>query len=166
MSIRVCVSTRVRCTSSFIHAVVYMYPSVHMHKAIRAHSLWSPSVLLEHDSPVFPSLSFFRTPILLFWLALSPFYSLALSLVSPLLSFSQHCSSVYAKTHTSSASMHCFPILVIRTRLNINTPCRGSGVIERMFPPARARARVKYVRMKRVLQWSAISFFLVPLLFS
>lgn len=149
MSIRVCVSTRVRCTSSFIHAVVYMFPSVHMHKAIRAHSLWSPfywSTILPsfHLSLSFAPLSFYSdSPCLLSTVS-------SLSLFSPLLSFSQHCFSVYAKTHTSSASMHCFPILVIRTRQNINTPCRGNGVIEQMFPPA--RARVKYVRMKRVLQ--------------
>lgn len=114
-------------------------PPVHMHTAIRAHSV--RFIGARFSRTVFLSLSFFLTPILLPCDSprLPSIISIFRSLFhSPPLSFS-HCFSVYVKTHTRPDSMRWFPILVIPTRQNGSTPCRCNGVIQgRAFTPARA----------------------------
>lgn len=115
-------------------------PPVHMHKAIRAHSLslrpfyWSTILPPFCLSLSFSPLSFCPdSPCLLFAVP----HSLPFSLFFPLLSFSQYCSSAYAKTHQLSL---CALVFHLRhSRQNRSTPCHRNGVIqERAFTPARA----------------------------
>lgn len=113
---RVCIGSRIRCTSSLIRAVVYMFRhSAHAHgdKSTLRPFYWSTILSLSFSPlsscPVTRLVSLLRSHS--FAPSSTPLLYLPLTALA----------RTYVKTHPRPDSMRSFPILVIRTRQNRST---------------------------------------------